>query len=132
MIFLDTSVLYAGADENDAECDRANRLLASAVASGEPILTHNYVVVETVALLHRRLGRESAVRFHEQLGFAEVVWVDADLHARAFADFRRRRGRRVSFVDRVSFTVMRDHGIRRALALDEDFEREGFVLYDGR
>ena len=47
------------------------------VTSGQPLLTHNYVVIETVALLQRRLGMPSARAFlsdarqlHDALGHA--------------------------------------------------------------
>lgn len=129
MIFLDSSVIYAGADERDARCDEANRLIADAMADGDPIVTHNYVILESLALLHRRLGRASAVRCQEQISQFEVTWVDPALHARAFEDFRQRPSRRVSFVDCVSFALMRARGVRKALAFDDDFRAEGFELY---
>ena len=37
--------------------------------------------------------------------------------------------RRVSFVDQVSFLVMRSRGVETTLAFDSDFEEEGFRLY---
>ena len=133
MIFLDTSVIYAAADRSQPDCDRANALFAAALASGQGVGTHNYVVVEAVALLHRRLGRSAAVRFLGQVGLLdEVVWIDQALHDAAAAEFAKRPGRKVSLVDRVSFAVMRARKLTRALAFDDDFRREGFVLYDGR
>ncbi len=37
--------------------------------------------------------------------------------------------RRLSLVDCTSFEVMRRHGIEEALALDDDFARQGFGLH---
>jgi len=56
MIFLDTSGIFALADRDDAMHDRAIRMLKSAQNAREEILTHNYVLVESAALLQRRLG----------------------------------------------------------------------------
>lgn len=131
MIFLDSSVIYAGADRRDRRYEEAGRLVTRAVGEGEPIVTHSYVVVESVALLHRRLGRPSAIQFHDQVRSFEVVWIDQAMHDIAFRDFRQRPGRRVSFVDCVSFAVMRARGIRTALAFDDDFRAEGFELIEG-
>jgi len=43
---------------------------------------------------------------------------------------RNRRG--LSLVDCASFVVMRRYGIEEAFAFDEDFEKEGFRLYQLR
>lgn len=132
MIFLDTSAIYAMADVADANCVEANARFEHAWAQGETLVTHNYVLVESVALLHRRLGRAVAARFHRQAERVELVWIDRAMHDAAFTDFAKRPGRRVSFVDCVSFGLMRTRKITRALAFDDDFRREGFTLYDGK
>jgi predicted nucleic acid-binding protein len=49
-------------------------------------------------------------------------------HGEAIRALGARRRRRVSFVDLVSFAVMRTRGIRTAFAFDDDFEREGFEI----
>jgi predicted nucleic acid-binding protein len=68
-----------------------------------------------------------ARRFLQELvPLLETVWVDRELHAAAVAAYASRR--RASLVDSVSFELMRRRGIEQALALDEDFVREGFAL----
>ena len=57
-----------------------------------------------------------------------VVYVDEELHRRATAGFLAGLRRQVSFVDCVSFQLMRDSELDRAFAFDRDFKTEGFAL----
>ena len=65
---------------------------------------------------------------HDILPAIDVEMVGADLHRQARGELVRARSRSVSFVDRVSFAFMRERGIRLALAIDDDFEAEGFEI----
>ena len=57
-----------------------------------------------------------------------LVWVDERIHRSAVASMIAAESRQISFVDWTSFEVMRDQGIVRAFAFDDDFERRGFQL----
>ena len=96
---------------------------------GEELLTHSYVVIETLSLVWRRLGAEAAARLiDDMLPAINIVDVDEALRGRALAAFRAAVSSNVSLVDRTSFEYMRGLGISRAYALDADFEGEGFEL----
>lgn len=126
--FVDTSALYALIDEGDpAHAAAVTWLDDIADAAPERLRTHNYVVIETIALTHARLGA-AAVRLliDDVLPACEVRFVDDDLHDRAVIAYLAGLGRRVSFVDRMSFELMRAERIDRAFAFDPDFKREGF------
>jgi len=127
--FVDTSAFYALLTEEDEQHERAGRGLDEVAAQGnERLLTHSYVVIESVSLVHR-LGAASTRMFVEDLlPVCEVRSVDGTLHARATSAFLAGLGRRPSFVDRVSFELMREERIRRAFAFDRDFAREGFEV----
>ncbi len=127
MIFVDTSAFYALADSADPNHENARRILEGLLDRGENLLTHSYVLVESIALVQHRLGTAPAVRLAESRGF-EVEWVDAARHGETVRVLGARGRRRVSFVDLVSFGVMRASGIGTAFAFDEDFQREGFAL----
>lgn len=58
----------------------------------------------------------------------EIVWVDEELHRAATAAFLAAIRRGTSFVDWVSFELMRRRGIETAFAFDRDFAAEGFRL----
>jgi predicted nucleic acid-binding protein len=92
------------------------------------LVSHNYVLVETAALVHRRLGAP-AVRalFDAFIPALSIVFVDAALHGRAAAAYLASLRRQVSFVDWVSFQLMREAELDRAFAFDRDFTREGFT-----
>lgn len=128
MTFLDTSALLAFLDR-DAEQHRSVRGSMTQVLRDRNVITHNYVLVETEALAHRRLGGRAVRALLEDIVPAiDVVWVDADLHEAAVGAHLEALRRRSSLVDHVSFELMRRLDLRTALALDDDFAREGFEL----
>ena len=126
--FVDTSALYALLDEDDEGHDRAGDWFTNVAADETLVLaTHNYAVVETAALTHRRLGSEAVrVLFDAFIPALSVIYVEEELHRRAAAAYLAGLDRSVSFVDRVSFEVMKGLGIEEAFAFDADFDAEGF------
>ena len=90
-------------------------------------MTHSYVLVETFALVQRRLGLEAVRALHHDLiPVLDVIWVNGDLHQAAVEALIASGSRSVSLVDRVSFALMRRRGLRIAFAFDDDFTGEGF------
>jgi len=130
MIFLDTSAIYALADRADPNHRRVKECFRGVLEAGQTLLTHNYVLVESMALLQRRLGLAAAVRFARDAEGFEVVWVDESTHGEALARVEKTGTRGVSLVDAVSFLIMRKRGIRTALAFDDAFVAAGFRLYE--
>lgn len=127
-VFVDTSALYALLDEDDEQHDRAKVAFNTLRDRRELLVTHAYVVVETLALVQARLGRSIVARLVEGiLPVVESRPVSADLHYRALAAYLADEGDR-SFVDWTSFTFARDEGIDAAFAFDADFERQRFSL----
>jgi uncharacterized protein len=126
--FVDTSALLAFLDRDAARH-------AEIVAAMTPVLaqrtgvTHNYVIVEAEALVHRRHGAAPARRLlQDVVPLLEVAWVTPDLHAAAVDAHLAGLRRRTSLVDHMSFVVMRDRGIDDALALDGHFTQAGFTV----
>ena len=126
-MFMDTSAVFAIADSTDPNHRRASERLQAALIRREPILTHNYVVLESAALMQRRLGLEATLTFLKGVHFFHVHWVTQSQHEAAVELLVQRDRRGLSLVDCVSFVVMRELGIGTAFAYDADFEREGFV-----
>jgi predicted nucleic acid-binding protein len=118
-LFVDTSVWYAAAESTDVDNAHAKAILAS----GEPLLTTDHVLVETWMLLRHRVHRAAADGFWEGLrsgvaAIESVVLADLEVawqigHAFRDQDF--------SLVDRTSFAVMRRLGIERAASFDNHF-----------
>ena len=131
MIFLDTSAVYALADARDANHDNAVDLFKMALENAEELLVHNYILVESAALLQRRLGLTSALHFLDDAKSFKVHWIREEDHDNAAALLNQRSRRGLSLVDCMSFVVMRNYGVQDSLAFDPDFEREGFTAYTG-
>ncbi len=129
-VFVDTSALYALLDADDASHAAARRTFEG--LRGGVLTTHAYVVVESLALVSRRLGRAAALHLMDGLlPVIDVLPVDAALHALAMTAYRESSDIRLSFVDRTSFAFMRLHGIETAFAFDADFARAGLLTIPG-
>ena len=129
MIFLDTSAVYAMADKADPNHASALEKFNQALSARESICLHSYILVESAALLQARLGLQVALQFLKEVTVFQIEWVDQDLHEKALQELKRIGRRGISFVDCLSFLVMRQRGIKRALAFDPDFIDQGFGLY---
>lgn len=130
-LFVDTSALYALLDRDDAENGVAAGFFGELSAEAD-LVTHNYVLVETLALVQARLGADAVHGFvTDLLPRLRVEWVDREHHALALAALVASRSKAVSFVDRVSFELMRMSEMDTAFAFDSDFETEGFAVVPG-
>lgn len=127
-VYVDTSGLLPLLDRDDRDHARVAAAVAALAAEGATLVTTSYVLVESGALVARRLGTEAFRRLGELVERAmDVVWVDEELHRQGWALAATGGRRAPSLVDRVSFLAMRELGATRALALDEHFRAEGFA-----
>lgn len=130
MIFVDTSALYALADRKDPNYAVAHRRFERLLDEGEQLLTHNYVLVESISLVQRRLGAVPAVKLAQSSSLFLVEWVSEELHREAVRRLAQTARRHLGLIDLTSFLVMRKHGVKTAFAFDEDFVHEGFRVYE--
>ena len=128
MTFIDTSAIYAWADADDANHRTAVRRLQALLDSRDELLTHNYVLVESFALLQARLGIPAARKLAKDSSAFLIEWVDEDLHAAGLRQLQQWNKRGVSLVDHVSFLVMQRRNVSTAFAFDPDFASAGFRL----
>ena len=126
-VFVDTSGLYAVLDAGDACHRKAAAEWRSLCAGGEALVTTNYVLVETAALLQHRLGLD-AVRTLAQdiVPVLTVVWIGEEEHGAAMASVLSARARDLSLVDCATFLVMRRMHMERCFAFDAHFRAQGF------
>ena len=129
MIFLDTSAAYAAIDAADPNHREAAERLQTALQQRIPVLTHNYVVLESTALIQRRLGLHAALSFLKDTRLLKIHWITPEDHAEAVELLKWRGKRNLSLVDCMSFVVMRQYGITTALAYDSDFQAEGINVW---
>lgn len=125
-LFVDTSALYALMDRDDPNHETARRFWAE-IGPDRPLLTHNYVLVETSALVQRRLGMAAFKALVDELTPPiTTVFVDRATHDAAVTGVLGAQMRQLSLVDMVSFEVMRRAGVSEAFAFDDHFTRFGF------
>jgi predicted nucleic acid-binding protein len=97
--------------------------------SGNRLVTSNYVLVETAALLQHHFGLAAVRDFQQRIvPLLDVVWLTERLHRRAVERLFRTDRRGLSLVDSSSFVVMDAEGITQALALDRDFVDRGYQI----
>ena len=126
---VDTSALYAYFLGDDEDHDKVMRAIRGLLDGCRPLVTAAYVVVETVALLQRRIGLAATRDLAEHvLPLLSVEWVSETLHRKGIDRLCREDRRDLSLVDCVSFDFMRAQGLREALALDADFASAGYRL----
>ena len=127
-VFVDTSGAYALLDGTDAYHAQAKAAFLRAEHEHWLLLTTNYVVHESWALIQARLGWEATNAWRDKLvSRCEIVWVDERLHALGEARCRQARERRLSLTDCVSIEVMQQRGLDHFIGADEHFERAGFL-----
>jgi predicted nucleic acid-binding protein len=128
-VFVDTSALYALFDRDDRGHARVAEGWAKLASGPRSLITSNYILLETTALLQRRLGLAAVHDLDDHVvPFLTVRWITEPLHRRALTRLRRLDRRDVSLVDCSSFELMKAEAIRDAFALDQDFSAAGFRL----
>lgn len=126
-MFVDTSAFLALLDADDEFHAKAVETWDRLIDGGVSLLTTNHVVVETNALVQRRLGMEALrALMVEVVRGLTVAWVDRETHEAAAAAQLVAHRKRLSLVDCVSFQVMRDLGLTHAFAHDVHFGHQGF------
>ncbi len=125
--FVDTSAMLAVIDASDALHARAAEGWTRLIESGVPLVSSSCVLVELIALAQSRLGM-GAVRDIDRIvvPLLQVVWVDEQLHQRGMAALLTAGRRKLSYVDCVSFEIMRQHRIQECFAFDNHFTEQGF------
>jgi len=127
MIFLDTGYLLALFDPADELREQA---MAWSLALREPCLLTDYVLWECVNAYSHPSDRSTAHLLVDYLrsepGY-EIIPASPGLFAAGLRLHRERPDKAWSLTDCISFLVMRERGVQRALAYDEHFEQAGFI-----
>ena len=128
-VYVDTSAFLAVLDADDANHARARQVWVQLLTSQTDLVCTSYVLVETHALLQRRLGLDAVRVFHRDiLPLLHVEWVDESLHQYAGQAVLTAGHRDLSLVDCAGFALMRLRGVTDAFAFDKHFAAQGFRL----
>ncbi len=107
-VLVDTSAFYALVSANDSFHRRAGEAFERLIDREQELWTTSYALVETMALIHRRLGfntlSDFMARVEDTVG---VFWVESSIHNEAWGRLTADQGVGMSFVDWTLATVSR-------------------------
>ncbi len=128
-IFSDTSGLFALLVKNDYMHVRAQLNFAYFAQHRAELLTSSFVLVETAALLQRRVGLAAVHDFQSKIiPILEIIWANGDWYARAIQRLFALNDRSISLVDCLSFEIMESREITYAFSFDKHFPENGFTI----
>ncbi|MFH1907421.1 MAG: PIN domain-containing protein [Chloroflexota bacterium] len=127
MIFVDTSALLAVLDKNDINHALALRCWKNLLQEVHPLSTNNYVIVESIAIIQKRLGLQAVRDLQtEVLPFMQIEWIDENQHTVVIETVLATNRRKLSLVDCSAFQTMNNLGIETAFTFDPHFAEQGF------
>ena len=127
-VFIDTSGFIAVLDKDNARHTEAAKTWMDILMSEEDLVTTNYVLVETCALVQNSLGMTAIKMFQEDVvPVLRIEWIDKDVHRAAMGIMLAAGRKKLSLVDCVSFETMRLLGVTTAFTLDKHFKEQGFI-----
>ena len=123
---MDTSFFYALLDPRDRWHKEAVMVMRNAMQCRGTLITTNFIVAETHALLLSRFGILRALQWLEWVEM--VTWIERALpqdEERAKEILRRYSDKDFSLTDAISFAVMERLKIQVALAVNKHFAEYG-------
>lgn len=124
-VLFDTSAFFAIYSDTDQFHSQAASALGQLADTEPELWTTSYTLVETMALLHRRLGFESIAKFSEWCrGTLETFWVDSRVHNEAWDRYLSSQGQGLSFVDWTTAIASYRLGAH-VFTFDSGFARQG-------
>ncbi|MBZ5618361.1 MAG: PIN domain-containing protein [Acidobacteriia bacterium] len=126
-LFVDTSAFYAVVDHDDENHVRAARSWNDLLDGNTTLLTNNYVLLETSALLQHRLGPAALRAFQQEVvPLLTVDWISQQRHQAGVEAVLAAARRKLSLVDCISFQTMRQYGVQQTFCFDQHFRQQGF------
>ncbi|MBU1261904.1 PIN domain-containing protein [bacterium] len=128
LIFVDTSAHFAIANKKDPDHEKANGFLKKLAKERYTLLITNFILSETYTLMLRKIGREKAIEYIENLKKSSmIVRVSAEDEKKAWEIICQYKDKDFSYVDATSFVVMERLGAKKTFAFDDHFKQYGFV-----
>ena len=127
-VVADTSALYALHCPDDVFHERAWIEYRRLMESLDSLWVTSYTLVETVALLHRRLGFRSTQDFERwRERSVRVLWVGESTHVETWRLYASQQGQGMNFVDCSTAIAAREMGAV-IFTFDSDFGRRGWPV----
>jgi predicted nucleic acid-binding protein len=120
-LFVDTGAWYALVDNRDPAHDKAKVCFSE---NRMPMTTTNFVFDETITLIRKKLGWQTASGFGEMLRSSErlsIIPVIVEDEQKAWSIFLKYRDQDFSYTDCSSFAVMQRLNIGTVFSFDHHF-----------
>ncbi len=128
-VYVDTSAFLAVFDKSDTNHTRAAMHWCELIGDHAALHCTAGVLIETCALLQRRLGMAALRAFREDVyPLLLVEWLEAPVFDEGMASVLSANRRGVSLVDALSFGAMRRLGLRTCFAYGRHFGEQGFEV----
>jgi hypothetical protein len=134
-VFVDTGAWIAMAVVRDQFHKQAASYYRN--LSKAPLVTTNYVLVETYTRIRYDDGHAKALRFHGlikeavKVGRLYLEWVTPGIHEKAWGIFEQYSDQAFSMVDCTSFVIASRAHIKEVFGFDQSFITMGFILRPG-
>ncbi|MDQ3701114.1 MAG: PIN domain-containing protein [Chloroflexota bacterium] len=129
-VFVDTSAHYALVDTKDTNHQSARAIGRQLATQHTRLVTTNFILAETHALLLSRVGRPAALAFLDRIdrsSFTLVRISEAD-EREARNIIGRYNDKDFSLTDATSFSVMERLGLSVAFCFDRNFAQYGVTV----
>ncbi len=125
--WVDTSAFMAVLNSTEYNHPAAKDCWITLLERQTTLICNSYVLLETLALIQRRLGLEAVRDFQQDImPLLQVEWLQLAQHSSAINLLLSINRRRLSLVDCASFETMRRLGIRQVFTFDKHFAEQGF------
>ena len=129
-IFVDTGAWFALQVTDDRYHAIAREVFPKLLKSYQTLTTTNHVIGETYTLLRTAKGFNAAWRFLETLEQSpriQRIFVSSKIEQDAYSLLQQYSEHPFSFVDGISFCIMKKEAISHAFAFDRHFATVGFT-----
>jgi len=130
-LFLDTSFIIALEDADDQNHQHAVAYWKGFKKNPRKLITTSYIFDETVTFLKKRISPEKAAEVGKLMlssPTVELIHISEEHFDNGWKLFLKYHDKGFSFTDCISFLVMEEKGIKKALTFDEHFKQVGISV----
>ena len=134
-VFVDTWAWVALVDKRDQDHARAQSINQTLIDQEYEFVTTNAVFGEAVTMLRYRVSHAAAIKFRQILdqlvegGLLTLIRATDVYEKNAWDIFEKYSDQDFSWVDCISFAVMKDLNLQEAFTHDHHFRTMGFVTH---
>jgi predicted nucleic acid-binding protein len=134
-IFVDSGAWIAISDHRDKFHETASAFYRDLLHERRFLVTTNLVIAEAYIIIRRAGGLGPALRFLRSLRAGprlQKVYSDSNLEEQAETILAKYDDQDFSYVDAVSFALMKEQGMEEAFAFDDHFIMAGYQILPGK